>query len=95
MHHAGVLLDHHHDAFTACVLMVCGLLLAACRRGLREATRWAIPAHGSVSLLVQFASDSVGKFSEVLGFDVLRGERNQKVVLTGACDYPRISTEAR
>jgi hypothetical protein len=48
-----------------------------------------------VSLLVQFASDSVGKFSEVLGFDVLCGERNQKVVLTGACDYPRISTEAR
>ncbi|WIA13448.1 hypothetical protein OEZ85_007028 [Tetradesmus obliquus] len=67
----------------------------ATRRGLKEATRWVIPPHGSVSLLVQFASDSVGKFSEVLGFDVLCGERNQKVVLTGACDYPRISTEAR
>lgn len=62
---------------------------------MKEATRWVIPPHGSVSLLVQFASDSVGKFSEVLGFDVLCGERNQKVVLTGACDYPRISTEAR
>jgi hypothetical protein len=84
-------------ALAAFVTLVCclSLLLAVCRRGLKEATRWVIPPHSSVSLLVQFSSDSVGKFSEVLGFDVLCGERNQKVVLTGACDYPRISTEAR
>lgn len=69
--------------------------VASCRRSLCESSRWVIPPQGSVSLLVQFASDTVRKFSELLGFDVICGERNQKVVMTGACEYPRISTEAR
>lgn len=71
------------------------LLLLTCRRGLTEMSRWVIPPHSKVKLLVQFSSGTVGRFSEVLGFDVICGERNQKVVLTGACDYPRISTDAR
>lgn len=58
-------------------------------------SRWVIPPHGSVQLVVQFASDTIGRFSEVLGFDVVCGERNEKVVLSGSCDYPRISTDAR
>jgi hypothetical protein len=62
---------------------------------LTEASRWVIPANGSVHLVVQFASEAVGKANDVLCFDVVCGERNNKVALTAACDYPRINTEAR
>lgn len=65
------------------------------RRVLTEDSHWVIPARGSVQLVVQFASEAVAKASETLLFDVVCGERGSKVVLTAACDYPRISTEAR
>lgn len=54
-----------------------------------------IPPNGTVNLVVQFASESVGKFTEMLAFDVVCGDKSNKVTLMAACDYPRISTEAR
>jgi hypothetical protein len=65
------------------------------RQGLEERSRWIIPPHGTVSLLVQFSSATVGKWSEVLGFDVICGQHNEKVTVLGTCDHPHISTEAR
>ena len=69
--------------------------LATCRPTYEQLTRWVIPPNGSVQLLVQFQSDTVGKFTEVLNFNVLCGERENSVVLSGVSDYPRISTEHR
>lgn len=66
-----------------------------CRRELSEETRWVIPPNGTVNLVVQFASETVGRFSEVLVFDVLNGEKTNKVTVMASCDYPRINTEAR
>jgi hypothetical protein len=60
-----------------------------------EESRWVIPPNGVVNLVVQFASDTVGRFSDILAFDVVCGEKTNKVTLIAACDYPRISTEAR
>eukprot|EP00775_Hariotina_reticulata_P008964 gene8964-9139_t len=65
------------------------------RHGLQDKTRWIVPPHGTVRLLVQFSSETVGKWSEVLGFDVICGQHNEKVTVLGMCDYPHISTEAR
>jgi hypothetical protein len=65
-----------------------------CRRVLAEESRWVIPPNGTINLVVQFASDTVGRFSELLSFDVLCGEKNKATVMA-ACDYPRINTEAR
>jgi hypothetical protein len=71
------------------------LRCCVCRRVLLDASRWVIPAHGTVQLVVQFASDTLGKVNEVLCFEVVCGERTNKVALTAACDYPRINTEAK
>jgi hypothetical protein len=60
-----------------------------------EESRWVIPPIGTVNLVVQFASEAVGRFTEMLAFDVVCGERGNKVTLMAACNYPRISTEAR
>jgi hypothetical protein len=40
-------------------------------------------------------SPEVGRFSEVLAFDVQGGERNVLLPLSGVCDYPHISTDYR
>jgi hypothetical protein len=65
------------------------------RRELSEETRWVIPPNSTINLVVQFASETVGRFSEVLVFDVLNGEKSNKVTVMASCDYPRINTEAR
>lgn len=65
-----------------------------CRRVLAEESRWVIPPNGTINLVVQFASDTVGRFSELLSFDVLCGEKNKATVMA-ACDNPRINTESR
>ncbi len=67
--------------------------LLTCRRGLQSKTRWVVPPHGTVSLLVQFSSSEVGRFSEMLDFAVLCGERHHRVTLLAACDYPHINTD--
>lgn len=54
-----------------------------------------ISPNGTVNLVVQLSSVAVGRFTEMLAFDVVCGERSNKVTLMAACDYPRISTEAR
>lgn len=69
--------------------------LCMCRRDLSEETRWVIPPNSTINLVVQFGSETVGRFSEVLVFDVLNGEKSNKVTLMASCDYPRINTEAR
>lgn len=53
-----------------------------------------IPPKGTINLVVQFASETVGRFCELISFDVLCGEKG-KATLMAACDYPRINTEAR
>lgn len=72
-----------------------GAFCAVCRRQLVEESRWVIPPNGTVSLVVQFSSEAVGRFTEMLAFDVVCGERSNTVTLMAACDYPRISTGAR
>ena len=42
--------------------------LQACKRA--EQTRWVIPPRSSVPLIVQFSSDDVGMFKELLAFEV-------------------------
>lgn len=69
--------------------------ISARRRELLEESRWVVPPHGTVNLVVQFASDTIGRFSEAISLDVLCGEKNNKVTLMAACDYPRINTEPR
>lgn len=70
-------------------------MFVRCRRELSEESRWVIPPNGAVNLVVQFTSETVGRFSEVMAFDVVCGERGNKVTLMAACDYPRINTDAR
>jgi hypothetical protein len=65
------------------------------RRNLLPLTRWVLPPKGSVQLVAQFASDSAGRFSELLGFEAVGGDRHSTVVLSGACDYPRINTDPK
>ncbi len=67
----------------------------AYRRALQELTRWVIPPHTTIDLVVQFSSPDVGKFSELLTFDVACGERPPGVAFAGTCDFPHISTDAR
>lgn len=64
-------------------------------RGLKQLTRWVLPPRGSVQLVVQFQSEAVGRSCELLGFEVLGGEGHSTVVLSGACDYPRINTDPK
>lgn len=40
-------------------------------------------------------SEEVGKFGELLGFDVLGGDRNVSLPVSGICDYPHISSDYR
>jgi hypothetical protein len=54
-----------------------------------------IPPKSTVQLLVQFQTEAVGTFSQNLAFDVVCGERNNHVMLSGVCDYPKISTDSR
>ena len=54
-----------------------------------------IPPNSTVNLVVQFSANKVGRYSEVLVFDVLNGEKTNKVTVMASCDYPRINTEAR
>ena len=42
--------------------------LQSCTRA--EQTRWVIPPRSSVPLIVQFSSDDVGTFKELLAFEV-------------------------
>lgn len=54
-----------------------------------------IPPKSTVQLLVQFQTEAVGSFTQNLCFDVVCGERNNQVMLSGVCDYPKISTDSR
>ena len=78
----------HSYALSQCL----GPLLS---RGLKQLTRWVLPPRGSVQLVVRFRSEAVGRSSELLGFEALGGERHSTVVLSGACDYPRINTDPK
>jgi hydrocephalus-inducing protein len=52
--------------------------------------------HLTSLLLSQFMSDTVGRFSEALGFEVVSGERPAaSVALSGTCDHPRIAADPR
>ena len=42
--------------------------LQSCTRA--ERTRWVIPPRSSVPLIVQFSSDDIGTFKELLAFEV-------------------------
>ena len=57
--------------------------------------RWVIPPKASVHVVVKFQSPEVGKYNQIAGFDVLGGEKNSSVVLSGICAHPTISTDYR
>ena len=64
--------------------------------GLYEQGRWVIPANGSVDLAVHFQSEEeLGKFTNTLAFEVVGGERNNLVTMTGTCGLPTIATDYR
>ena len=63
--------------------------------GLYEQGRWVIPAHGTVELAVQFQSDTLGKFTDTMAFEVVGGERSNPVTMTGTCGLPTIATDYR
>ena len=51
--------------------------------------------HTHILARVQKQSEKVGKCSNVLGFEVVSGERNVAVPVEGTCEYPRLSTDYR
>lgn len=63
--------------------------------GLYEQGRWVIPANSTVDLTVQFQSDELGKFTDTMAFEVVGGERNNTVTVTGTCGLPTIATDYR
>ena len=63
--------------------------------GQYEQGRWVIPANGTVNLVVQFQSDQLGKFTDTMAFEVVGGERNNTVSMTGTCGLPTIATDYR
>lgn len=48
-----------------------------------------------MDLVVQFQSEELGKFASTLGFEILGGERNNSVALSGMCGLPTIATDYR
>ena len=58
-------------------------------------TRWFVPAHGSVTVRVDFHSEDVGTFREMLGFEVLGGEKYNVLMAEGVAAHPQISQDFR
>jgi hypothetical protein len=62
---------------------------------LQPLTRWVLPPHSSVSLVVQFRLEDVGRITESVAFEALCGDRPISVTVMGSCDYPRINIEPK
>eukprot|EP00854_Cymbomonas_tetramitiformis_P000766 gene766-1240_t len=62
---------------------------------LSDKSRWVIPPESEIKVMVRFTSDQIGKITEMLGFEVLGGEKNAILVTRGECAYPQISTDYR
>ena len=58
-------------------------------------TRWVVPAHGSVTVRVDFDSEDVGTFREMLGFEVMGGEKYNVLMAEGVAAHPQISQDFR
>lgn len=50
-------------------------------------TRWVVPAHGEVPLMVRFSSQDIGKFQDLLSFQVV-GEKSAKTVVAKVRQKP-------
>ena len=68
---------------------------AALTKQLVEKSRWVIPKQSSIKIQVEFQSEDVGKFTEMLGFEVVGGEKHKVAVCQGICAYPQISDDYR
>eukprot|EP00798_Chlamydomonas_sp_ICE-L_P006741 gene6741-3411_t len=61
----------------------------------REVTRWVVPPNSTVDCVVHFQSEDIGKFTDTLGFEVVGGEKNSTIIVTGTCAFPQISSDFR
>mmetsp|Transcript_3107 Transcript_3107/g.11897 ORF Transcript_3107/g.11897 Transcript_3107/m.11897 type:complete len:4490 (-) Transcript_3107:1724-15193(-) len=56
-----------------------------------RASRWVVPAHGKVEVLVQFYSGVQGTFTNILNFGITGRELQYHISCTGTCSYPQMS----
>ena len=57
--------------------------------------RWTLPAHSTVPLRVEFASEHVGRFDCSLGFELVGHRREYSLFARGVCAVPTVSSESR
>ena len=76
-----------------CVMrIVCISRICPCRP---VSHRWVVPPHGSVTLRLRFASDTLGQFDQTLQLEVVGTRRRYQVHCRGTCAFPAISREPR
>jgi hydrocephalus-inducing protein len=68
---------------------------AAAAEPYRADTRWVIPPHSGVDLMVRFTSPEIGSFQDLAGFQVVGDSLSKNVTLRGECAYAHISTDYR
>jgi hypothetical protein len=68
---------------------------AAAAEPYRADTRWVIPPHSGVDLMVRFTSPEIGSFQDLAGFQVVGDALSKSVTLRGECAYAHISTDYR
>uniref|UniRef100_A0A8C4S4T7 HYDIN axonemal central pair apparatus protein n=1 Tax=Erpetoichthys calabaricus TaxID=27687 RepID=A0A8C4S4T7_ERPCA len=52
--------------------------------------RWIIPAYGKVSLIIQFTSDVLGCFEQMLNFEIMGMSKLYQLSCKGICAFPAV-----
>ena len=60
-----------------------------------ELSRWKLQPGESVTLRVDFTSDAVGVFDELMAFEVVGGTRPVSLLCRSTCAMPKLSTDFR
>ncbi len=58
-------------------------------------SRWVVPANGSVTCYVRFASPSAGQFDQTLTFETLNTRRQYPFYVRGICRFPRLDNDPK
>lgn len=65
--------------------------LANPQNGFENKTRWLIPPFGTVSLMLRFWSEEVGKFQQAFVYEILGGLGHAMLSATAVCAFPEVT----